>query len=109
MVATPLQLLAPLLLGILAFALLVAAAFLFLRARKTPAVPNRRGETVLYERMSDAGARRRRRTLIGVALAMVLCVSFGGSLVSLLRPSGDAPEYYFGPVTRRVTGPSGAE
>src|SRR3954447_17561915 len=109
MVATPLQLLFPLLLGILALALVIAAAFLFVRARRTPPVANRRGDGVVYEPMSRGSARWRRRTLMGIALAMVLLVGFGHSLVSLLRPSGDGPQDEFGPVTRHVTGPSGAE
>jgi pimeloyl-ACP methyl ester carboxylesterase len=91
MVATPLQLLFPLLLGILALALVIAAAFLFVRARRTPPVANRRSDGVVYEPMSRGSARWRRRTLMGIALAMVLFVGFGHSLVSLLRPSGDGP------------------
>jgi pimeloyl-ACP methyl ester carboxylesterase len=59
--------------------------------------------------MSLEGARRRRRTLVGVALAMLICVGFGRNLVSLLRPSGDTPQDAFGTVTKRITGPSGAE
>ncbi len=109
MVATPFQLLAPLLLGLVALAMLGAAAFLLLRARRTPPVANRRGDAVVYEPMSRDGARRRRRTLVGIALAMLVWVGFGRNLVSLLRPSGDAPQDAFGAVTRRVTGPSGAE
>jgi hypothetical protein len=61
------------------------------------------------EPMSRDGARWRRRTLVGIALAMLLWVGFGRTLVSLLRPSGDVPQDAFGAVTRRVTGPSGAE
>jgi hypothetical protein len=109
MVATPFQLLAPLLLGLVTLAMLGAAAFLLLRSGRTPAVANRRGDAVVYEPMSRDGARRRRRTLVGIALAMLIWVGFGRNLVSLLRPSGDAPQDAFGAVTRRVTGPSGAE
>ncbi|HYO79770.1 MAG TPA: alpha/beta hydrolase, partial [Bryobacteraceae bacterium] len=108
-VATPFQLLAPLLLGLIALAMLGAAAFLLLRTRKTPLVAGRRGDAVVHERISRAGARWRRRTLVGIALAMLLGVGFGRHLVSLVRPSGDAPQDAFGAVTRRVTGPSGAE
>ena len=109
MVVTPFQLLAPLLLGIVTLAIVGAAGFLLTRARRTPAVANRQGDAVVYEPMSLEGARRRRRTLVGIALAMLLWVGFGRNLVSLIRPTGEAPQDSFGPVTRRVTGPSGAE
>lgn len=109
MVATPLQLLVPLFLGLLALAMVGAAAFVLMRARKTPVVANRRGEAVVHEPMSRDSARWRRRTLVGIGLALLLWVGFGRNLVSMLRRSGDAPRDSFGSVTRRVTGPSGAE
>ena len=107
MVTTPFQLLAPLLLGLIALAIIGAAAFLLVRARKTPPVANRRGDAVMYEPMSREGARWRRRTLVESRSALLICVGFGRNLVSLLRPSGDAPQDTFGAVTRRVMGPSG--
>jgi hypothetical protein len=48
MVATPFQLLAPLLLGLIALAMLGAAAFLLFRARRTPLVADRRGDAVVH-------------------------------------------------------------
>jgi hypothetical protein len=83
--------------------------FLLFRVRKTPRVADRHGVAVVYKPMSRDGTRRRRRVLVGIVLAMLTGVGLGRNLVSLLRPSGQAPPDAFGPATRRVTGPGGAE
>ena len=109
MVVTPFELLVPLLLGFTVLLMLVAAAFLLIRVGKAPRVANRRGAAVVYEPMSRNATRWRRRTLVGIALAMLVWVGLGRNVVSLLRPSGDTPQDAFGAVTRRFTAPSGAE
>ncbi|HYZ86311.1 MAG TPA: alpha/beta hydrolase [Bryobacteraceae bacterium] len=110
MVVTPAQLLAPLLLGLFALLLLVAAAFLLLRARRTPAIAKRRHGAVSLDRMSPKQAHWRRWTLVVIAVGMLVWVSTGRGIVSLLRPStADGPNTAFAPATKRITGPSGAE
>src|SRR4051812_4613458 len=109
MVATPLQVIAPLLLGLLALAALIAAVFLLLRIRRIPAVAVWRRDVTALQPMSRDAVAGRRRTMVAIALALILCVVAGRSIVLMMRPStGDAPQDTFGPVTRRLTGPSGA-
>src|SRR4051794_32538713 len=110
MVLTPIQLIAPLLLSFLALAILIAAAFLLQRARNTPAVVERRAGRDVTVPMSHTSASSRRTVLVALALLLFAFVAMGRGFISLLRPSGlDAPQNEFGPVTRRVTGPSGAQ
>ena len=110
MVVTPVQLIAQLLLGLLALVALIAAAFLLLRARKEPAVVKRNAGTAVLEPMSRGASRSRHRVLVTIALLLFIWVVAGRGVISLLRPSGpDDPQDEFGPVTRRITGPSGAD
>lgn len=109
MVAGPIALYAPILLGLLALAALIAAVFLLRRAAMTPATAESRNGEIVVHTMPPSEARKRRLTLAGIAVALLLSVAFGRHFVSLLRPSGDPPQDQFGQMTKRITGPSGAE
>jgi pimeloyl-ACP methyl ester carboxylesterase len=109
MVVTAGQILAPILLGLLALALVLAAAFLLYRLRTVPVVVDKKRDVVTRHPLAEGPTRSRRRILVGIALALLLWVGLGSFVVSLLRPSSkDGPQDSFGPVTRRITGPSGA-
>ncbi|MBC7927619.1 MAG: alpha/beta hydrolase [Bryobacteraceae bacterium] len=110
MVVTPLQLLAPLLLGIIAVLMIATSIYLLRRAALTPAISQPIPEGTLVKPMAADDARSRRRVLVGIALGLLVWIFAGRSIAMLVRPHGDdLPQDEFGPVTRRVTGPSGAE
>ncbi len=111
MVATPGSLILSFLLGLLALSGFLAAMFLLRRAFVTPKLAEvRTSGVVVRPALTPKAAQSRRRLLIFLGIGLGFLVFGGHTLVSLLHASdGDAPRDEFGPITRRVNGPSGAE
>jgi hypothetical protein len=110
MIVTPVQLLVPILFGLLALGLLVAAVFLLLRIRRVPVIAEPVPGRVVVRSESSVRLRRPHPALVALAIVLLLLPVFGRHVISLIRPSAnDAPQDEFGPVTRRITGPSGAD